>query len=498
MPLFNPIKAGKRIATRFPTAKGATEDPFTQDLIIDTQAMIDSGEKPFATNASAASATNAIRTNAKKPSGQVATFQDQVTDNLLWLYGEVPVETREATKNWYLGANKIANELATRYGGGIEEASGVIAALSPQKDWYQNVSLADRVYSGVMAGQQGTRLSPEHLAKAKELYKKETYQKDIAAISERPFAELSDTQKAMWVRSYDETYNDRGYDIISPVGERVGRALTNKGKEGVAAWGSNVEIAKAIRVIEDPSIENISRQMGTQHKVRNFYNNIADPNSDRGDVTIDTHAVAAGLLKPLSGTSTEVAQNFGSGAGSASSAVTGAKGTFGLHADAYRNAASQLGILPRELQSVTWEAIRNVFPRSFKTQSNVEDISSVWDLHQRGKITRDQARNLIMERAGGMAESDWVKRPDSGGVAGGSPVDEGSISGSSIPRAGGVDTRVGLLASGIPAIWLGLASEEAEAAPFGTLSRGRSVRHPRPFNGHPDSQSLSWLASRLR
>jgi hypothetical protein len=34
--------------------------------------------------------------------------------------------------------------------------------------------------------------------------------------------------------------------------------------------------------------------MGERHKVRNFYNNIYDPNSPYGDVTIDTHAVAAG------------------------------------------------------------------------------------------------------------------------------------------------------------------------------------------------------------
>ena len=84
-------------------------------------------------------------------------------------------------------------------------------------------------------------------------------------------------------------------------------------------------------MIENPTIENISAQMGQQHKVRNFYNNIVDPmyaqnNPSIGDITADTHAVAADLMKPLGGSALEVTHNFG-GAGSASSALSGAQGT---------------------------------------------------------------------------------------------------------------------------------------------------------------------------
>jgi hypothetical protein len=64
------------------------------------------------------------------------------------------------------------------------------------------------------------------------------------------------------------------------------------------AWGSNVEIAKAISAIGNPTRDNVSERMGEKHKVRNFYNNIFDPQSTHGDVTIDTHAVAAALLRP--------------------------------------------------------------------------------------------------------------------------------------------------------------------------------------------------------
>ena len=78
-----------------------------------------------------------------------------------------------------------------------------------------------------------------------------------------------------------------------------------------AAWGSLNEIGKAVASIDaNGDVNTISVLMGERHKVRNFYNNIYSPNSLFGDVTIDTHAVAAGLLRPLSGNSLEVDHNF--------------------------------------------------------------------------------------------------------------------------------------------------------------------------------------------
>ena len=126
---------------------------------------------------------------------------------------------------------------------------------------------------------------------------------------------------------------------------------------------------KAIRIIKDGSRENISSNLGDRHKVRSFYNNILNPMSDRGDVTIDTHAVAAGLLQPLGGSAPEVSHNLGTMGDT--SAITGVMGSYGILADAYREAAAEVGILPREMQSITWEAVRGLFA-NFKNPKNVK------------------------------------------------------------------------------------------------------------------------------
>jgi integrase len=79
-------------------------------------------------------------------------------------------------------------------------------------------------------------------------------------------------------------------------------------------------ISKALSILDDGSIANISQRLGDQHKIRSFYNNIIAPDSPAGDVTIDTHAVAAGHIRPMGGSTEEVLHNFG-GAGAPSNSV---------------------------------------------------------------------------------------------------------------------------------------------------------------------------------
>ena len=459
MGLLSAVTAGKRISTRKPSSAASKGEKFTDELYIGREA-IEQTPRQFDINADFVSRYSTVKTGAKTSAGKADAFTAEAVDNLIWLYNNAPDAVKNVGKNWYVGANKIAQNLAKEYNVSHETASAVLAALSPQKDWYQNVSLAERVLSSYTKAGSNV-LDADAFKLAKKLYKKPKYGDDLKALKTKPFDQLTDIQKAMYIRSYDQKYNDRGYQIINPNGDMMGQAFSEKtGNPLKTAWGSNSEIAKAIRVIEDPSIENISEQMGGAHKVRNFFNNISNPtyaidNPEIADVTIDTHAVAADQLSPLSQKAVEVGAAFGTQKGVASAAGTGARGTYGLHADAYRIAARELGIQPRELQSVTWETVRLLYPASFKASaSNVDEINQIWNLYNKGKITKGLARELILDKAGGIPDPDWAKGR-SGGLldlqGSGSQSGQLPVSGVSGGQGGG-RSNAGrtLLSAGLP------------------------------------------------
>ena len=134
--LTSGIKAGERISQRLPTAVASTENPLLDNLVIDTDAIRTGGLLEQNVNA-LMQTTPGVKTKAKSPEGKLKAYQDHVASNLDFLYRQMPDDVVKIAKDWYKGANKIANGLSNRYGVSLEQSSGVLAALSPQKDWYQ-------------------------------------------------------------------------------------------------------------------------------------------------------------------------------------------------------------------------------------------------------------------------------------------------------------------------------------------------------------------------
>ena len=398
-----------------------------------------------------------LRTDEQK----AEAFVEHVKDNLLYLYDSVPEETRDVSKLWYVGANKLAKNMAETHGITVQQASAVLANLSPQKDWYQNASLGERA-ADIYFNEKETPFTPEMKETAKEIFfrgskKAQAANKklldligdmsisEIEAISKveeyggqgsnvyffkdgaygaKEIKDLSDALTAVYIRAFDETYNDRGYKIISPNGEILDFAKNADGSNSKVGWGSLNEIAKSVAAMKDADIDAISLSLGTQNKVRNFYNNIFNPESDLGFVTIDTHAVAAGLLQPFSGKSEPVLHNFGGGAkgkrGASSSKIDGLNGTYSLYEEGYRRAAAEREVLAREMQSITWEAVRGLFKPEYKSQaSNTEFVDKIWKRYNKKQITLEQARREILDHAanGEIESPDWERsnfRPDEG------------------------------------------------------------------------------------
>lgn len=377
-------------------------------------------------------------------------FKERVSENLVFLIDNFKKEFKDISTLWYDGANFIANNFASKYGVTAEQVAGIMASLSPQKDWYMNVRLAEltlmayrdnpvlsssMIDSQVAIAEKGlytTQGSPgKKLRKAEREYKKSRTKANKESLDDAREKLLKAEKKAAKVieslrleegknlkdipvefqpyvvRNYHEVNTTKDYNIINPDGKLGDLSKKKNGQKAKVAWGSFTEIGKAVSIYNDGSADNITRSLGEKHKIRNFYNNIIDPMSKSGDVTIDTHAVAAALFMPLSGNSEMVGHNFGTK--TFNSGPLAIQGIYYAYSDAYADVANKTGLLPRQVQSITWEAVRGLFTDEFKrNRSNVSAINEIWKKYERGEITTEEARKLSVEKAGGINDPSWA------------------------------------------------------------------------------------------
>jgi hypothetical protein len=408
-PSFGPTG---RISTRQPGGANPEADPLSGALTIGQAEMERGGT--LAKNMDFVAKQPGFEWLQNLPADEAAKlYNDFQKENIRFVMDKLPPQFQDRAKLWYVGANRFADELAQRYGVPRQSMSGVIAALSPQMDWFKNASLAERVANAAIANRnhpwtaEMTAVAEKYPAfiKGNKGKNAETW----SQIKGKKYSELeTPMQKAMWVRAFDEAYSPKRYRSLTPEGDLGDFVLTNKNVPANISWGGFGEIEKAVRALESGGdFATISSAMGNQHKVRNFFNNIEVPFSDMGDITVDTHAIAIGNMRPLAGTDPLAVQGLG---GMFESAPTGARGSYGQQADNYRAVAGEYGYLPRETQSITWEGIRGLFTnKSAKAKQNVE---AIWQAHARGDLTQKQALDMIEEQAGGFKMPGWFNEPN--------------------------------------------------------------------------------------
>ena len=402
--------------------------------------------------------------------------------NLIWLYKTWDKSLADRAKLWYVGGNRIIHRWAEKFHLDPHKVAAVIAALSPQAHWFQNITTAERTIEALVELKNfrwdwkmdrvalHRNWTPDDLEeemkeavragegekKKKEGAKKETEPKAkwtaalaIPLLRGKTLNEVLTENSpesgreylaAVWIRAWAEGHTDNKLREVTPEGNFGDWFKTGK-SDAKVRWTSFSAITKAVRILESTSVNDVSKLVGTNHKVRSFYNNLIAPMADEGDVTIDTHAVAAALIRPLSGASVEAAHNFGTGfnpkkdkngkvwvwdddegvyvegdpdmekiPGPSNSSITGLNGLYALYAEAYRRAAKDpaVGILPRELQSITWEAVRALFnPADKRDKKFIRMVNEIWASHdpEDGGLNAEQARKkitaVIKERRGG-------------------------------------------------------------------------------------------------
>lgn len=414
-----------RVSTRLPSGPNAIENPYTHQLSTGLDETLrspsfDKNKDLLAEYPGFAFLKGMGREDAAE------AFVNRGRDNLVWLFKNSPEIMQERSPRWYEGANRIAESLAQRYGVPKQAVAGAMAALSPQLDWYTNASQAERIGDFIFGPKSSMRMTPEMASYAKTIDTLKTNPVNKEAtknIMGKRFSDLTNpTEQAIWLRLYDEMHNPTSFRSITPEGEYGDFIRNNNGDPRKMFWLNFGNIGKAIQSYQSGGdMDVISPLLGDMHKVRNFYNNIVDP-YDRifGDVTADTHQVAATHLRPLSGKSAAVSHNFGVGlapkdqpfgyVAPSKSTIDGVKGLYGLYTEATRRAAADLGMLPRAAQSSTWEPIRELFTETWKgNKANVERVDNIWRDYDKGYLTLNEARNQIFDLAGGVGAPEWSK-----------------------------------------------------------------------------------------
>jgi len=416
------IGPNRRVDTRLPAAVSKDDTLQTGAMVSDGDALM-SGNKNMGDNfAMMAENYPGLKNLWSEDVAETgANYTNRMKDNIISLYDmSDKLGIAEDSAKWYQGANRIANGLSDRFGIGPEKASGVLAVMSPQKDWFQNVALGERLikhHTDLGPNAPWTQAMDDITTTVPVSRKKQgntSFQDKknglvLDRIKGKNWGELeTPMEKAMWLRAYDEAHFGKAHREISPEGDILGYSLNNSGAQTPLVHQGFGAIAKAVRILEgDGTLAAISPELGGNHKVRNFFNNIFTPDSPY-DVTVDTHQIAAGLMRPLGSGAVEVQHGL-NGANikgnparwsNDGKADSGMAGNYGLYFDATTEAAQLRGVLPREMQSISWEQLRTLFPQTLKNNKQfVASTEAIWRMVDDKQLTADGARNMIIAEA---------------------------------------------------------------------------------------------------
>ena len=399
-----------------PKAVGSTRHPLGTGPIMDTSTVPDSMVKSLLERQVQVPGFGDLASRlkrAKTPQGRRAILDEVVArqaDNLTDLAERAWDHSEEAVRQQLTGLTqpgiqpgktfvyKWLKGLAKKTKGVItpEAAFAVTAALSPSTDWANNVAWAKR-FIEAFADQSKVVVKQEWVDAWNLLEPWERKRNDLVG---KTLADLvgyagADKDTVLVMRAW------HAHDPVRQLGGHAGFGkVTNK-----APVQSGDNLIKAIKVLRDPTPENIDKVIGGL-KVRSFYNNLANP-LDRTflDVTVDTHHFGAANALPWTTSSTFISTERGSinMTERPSHAGTGHAGTFSNVAEATRiatarfNAAHNTDFTPNQFQSIVWERWRSEYPSDFRSPALERQIGKIRNDLIRKRVTPTQARRLVEE-----------------------------------------------------------------------------------------------------
>lgn len=307
-----------------------------------------------------------------------------MVQNLLAIFDSLSEEFKAKAKDWYIGANRTANFLSEKYGVSLEQSSAILAVFSPKKEWFNNIADAERfldvmkndyqtVFTEDMADKVVSKLTGGKVASLKDRKKIDNDQVKVFAellnAHFKKYGEVSmEDMDRIGVSEEIQSQVLRGlmtlnfpkntYGMFNPDGT-FDRFSTSTYSEN-----SYENMGKAMRVYKDGSLQNINQELGGYNKIRNFYNNIIDPNNPIPYVTADTHALSGALGISVSADDAAASGLFDEEFSP----------IYAMTKEAYIIAAQITGYSPREMQSIVWEAVRTGINDKGRNATQKENI----------------------------------------------------------------------------------------------------------------------------
>jgi len=317
---------------------------------------------------------------------------DWMAGNVVAVYDMVPDLNKAFASEWYDMAHALAWSMSEKYNLSIGQTSAIIAAISAQCEWNSNLTLAGSIIH-IMAT-YGDQIATESMidwATGLSEEKKQT-------MRTTPLKNLNDKFAQKFVYSMFQTgevekTQDSFKNFVAGIGlvdqERYAKlkkdmSLSDARLKLQLTTSTGRAIDKAISIYRNGDIENISKLVSSEAKIRDFYNNILTPWSLNEEYTADTHDIRIKFLAAISDNSDLKTAVFGN------TGITG-RGTLltslvmeaGRRATYYINQRDGSMLLPQQVQSITWGGGQGLFGEILKPVGMTADEQ--FSKHKRDK-----------------------------------------------------------------------------------------------------------------
>jgi hypothetical protein len=245
-----------------------------------------------------------------------------------------------AAKHWYEEAHDLSISLGKQAHMDARTSCAFVAAFSPRLDWGSNEVGAN--FCAKLLGNKDSvlDLTPAQLAHANTI--SGMTKQGFHLTNGKTFASMEPLEAS--------------YALLAMMGAATddkGQPLSNgdiklDGSPHQLAAPLPPSLAKAIQIQRGGDLNKI---LGG-HKVRSFFNNIWDPTNKGGndDVTMDTHAVNASMLRRAGQKTVTIRQMFAA----RSNTEANSKGTYAVFADAYRRLGAKYHMTGAQAQAIVW------------------------------------------------------------------------------------------------------------------------------------------------